>query len=58
MYKRQIYTEPVTYKLMDNGVGYVRIRNFETGGGTRAVQAVDKLLEDVYKRQHKTLMTI
>ena len=30
---------------MDNGVGYVRIRNFETGGGTRAVQAVDKLLD-------------
>ena len=29
-----IYTDPVTYKLMDNGVGYVRIRNFETGGGT------------------------
>lgn len=25
-----IYTDPVTYKLMDNGVGYVRIRNFET----------------------------
>lgn len=40
-----IYTDPVTYKLMDNGVGYVRIRNFETGGGTRAVQAVDKLLD-------------
>ena len=40
-----IYTDPVTYKLMDNGVGYVCIRNFETGGGTRAVQAVDKLLD-------------
>ena len=35
-----IYTDPVTYKLMDNGVGYVQIRNFETGGGSRAVQAV------------------
>ena len=40
-----IYTDPVTYKLMDNGVGYVQIRNFETGGGSRAVQAVDKLLD-------------
>ena len=30
---------------MDNGVGYVQIRNFETGGGSRAVQAVDKLLD-------------
>lgn len=38
-----IYTDPVTYKLMDNGVGYIQIRNFETGGGSRAVQAVDKL---------------
>ena len=28
-----------------NGVGYVQIRNFETGGGSRAVQAVDKLLD-------------
>lgn len=40
-----IYTDPVAYKLMDNGVGYVQIRNFETGGGSRAVQAVDKLLD-------------
>lgn len=40
-----IYTDPVTYKLMDNGVGYIQIRNFETGGGSRAVQAVDKLLD-------------
>ena len=29
-----IYTDPVAYKLMDNGVGYVQIRNFETGGGS------------------------
>ena len=40
-----IYTDPVTYKLMDNGVGYIQIRNFETSGGSRAVQAVDKLLD-------------
>lgn len=40
-----IYTDPVTYKLMDNSVGYIQIRNFETGGGSRAVQAVDKLLD-------------
>lgn len=41
-----IYTDPVTSKMLENNVGYVKINNFETGAGTSAVQAVDRLLAD------------
>ena len=41
-----IYTDPVSSKMLENHVGYVKINNFETGAGTNAVQAVDKLLAD------------
>lgn len=41
-----IYTDPVSSKMLDNSVGYVKINNFETGSGSGAVQAVDQLLED------------
>lgn len=41
-----IYTDPVSSKMLENNVGYVKINNFETGAGTSAVQAVDRLLAD------------
>lgn len=41
-----IYTNPVSAKMLDNNVGYVKINNFETGSGSGAVAAVDKLLEE------------
>lgn len=41
-----IYTDPVTSKMLENNVGYVKINNFETGAGTSVVQAVDRLLTD------------
>lgn len=41
-----IYTDPVSSKMLENNVGYVKINNFESGAGTSAVQAVDKLLTD------------
>lgn len=41
-----IYTDPVSSKMLDNHVGYVKINNFESGSGTGAVQAVDQLLAD------------
>ena len=39
-----IYKEPVTYELKDKGVGFIRIENFESGAGDKAVSAVDDLL--------------
>lgn len=41
---RIIYSDPVDYELMDGNVGYVHIRNFESGSGDEAVAAVDDLL--------------
>ena len=40
-----IYKDPVTYELKDGGVGYIRIENFESGAGDKAVAAVDELLD-------------
>lgn len=39
-----IYTNPVSFELLEKNVGYVRITNFESGAGTNAVAAVDNLL--------------
>jgi len=39
-----VYTDPVSWELLSDGVGYVRIRNFEDGSGDGAVAAVDALL--------------
>ncbi|MEG1632495.1 MAG: S41 family peptidase [Oscillospiraceae bacterium] len=39
-----IYKQPVTYKLTDDKVGYIRIQNFDAGAGEKAVAAVDELL--------------
>ncbi len=39
-----IYTKPVSYRLLDNGVGYIAISNFESGAGSGAIAAVDDLL--------------
>ena len=41
-----IHTEPVSYELLADGVGYVKINNFESGSGDGAIQAVDQLLAD------------
>lgn len=41
-----VYTKPVTYELMDNKVGYIKIVNFEAGAGEAAVAAVDDLLAE------------
>ncbi len=41
-----IHTNPVTFELMDNNIGYIRITNFESGSGDGAVKAIDQLLSD------------
>ena len=39
-----IYTDPVSYKMLASSVGYVKIVNFESGAGDKAIAAVDDLL--------------
>jgi carboxyl-terminal processing protease len=39
-----VSTNPVKYELMENGIGYIRIKNFEDGSGINTVSAVDDLI--------------
>ena len=39
-----IYKDPVSFRLLENGVGYIKITNFEDGSGDGAVSAVEELL--------------
>lgn len=41
----EVHTEPVSYELLPEGIGYVRIKNFEGGAGKGVVSAVDALIE-------------
>jgi carboxyl-terminal processing protease len=40
-----VFNDPVSYELLADGVGYIHIRNFETGAAEGAVNAVGKLTE-------------
>ncbi len=40
-----VYSNPVSYQLLDGRVGYVRIANFRQGAGEESVAAVEALLE-------------
>ena len=39
-----VSTSPVKYGLLENGVGYIKIKNFEDGSGISTVNAVDELI--------------
>lgn len=39
-----IYSSPVKYTLLDGGVGYVRIKNFELGAAENAEKAIEALI--------------
>ena len=41
-----IYKEPVSYKLLDDKIGYIDIDNFENGSGSGAVSAVEVLMAE------------
>ena len=41
-----IHTDPVSFKMLENNVGYVQINNFESGCGDSAIKAIDQLLSD------------
>ena len=41
-----IHTEPVTYEMLPEQIGYVKIANFQSGAGAGAIKAVKQLLDD------------
>ena len=41
-----IYKEPVSYKLLEDEIGYIDIDNFENGSGNGAVAAVEELISE------------
>ncbi|PKM71947.1 MAG: S41 family peptidase [Firmicutes bacterium HGW-Firmicutes-16] len=40
-----IHSDPVKYEMLDDGIGYIRIKNFETDSGEETIKAVDDLVE-------------
>lgn len=40
-----VFTNPVSYELKENGIGYIRIDDFEKGAGEEGIKAIDSLLE-------------
>lgn len=43
--RTEIVTKPVSYEMLDSGLGYIRIKNFETGAGSEINAAVDDLVK-------------
>ncbi len=41
----EVHTDPVSYELLPEAVGYIHIKNFEGGAGEGVVSAVDTLVE-------------
>ena len=39
-----VFTDPVTFKMLDNNIGYVLLRNFEEGAADRFISAVENLI--------------
>ena len=39
-----IHSDPVKYEMLDNSIGYIRIKNFETDSGEETIKAVDELV--------------
>ncbi|MFB0921109.1 MAG: S41 family peptidase [Oscillospiraceae bacterium] len=40
-----IHSDPVKYEMLDDDIGYIRIKNFEIDSGEETVKAVDDLVE-------------
>jgi len=41
-----VFTNPVTYEMLENNIGYVSLRNFEESAGERFVTAVRALIDE------------
>jgi len=39
-----IFTDPVTYEMLDRNIGYIELRNFESGAANSFINAVDTLI--------------
>ena len=39
-----IYSKPVKYEMLDDGIGYIKIKNFEIDSGEGIIAAVDDLV--------------
>ncbi len=45
LHAETLHVRVVTYELRDDGLGYIRIRNFDSGAADGAIAAVDSLVE-------------
>ncbi len=41
-----VYTKPVSFEMLENNVGYIQIKNFESDSGDEINSAVDELVKD------------
>ena len=41
----EVFSNPVSYEMLDGNVGYIRLENFRSQAGTEAIAAVETLLE-------------
>jgi len=39
-----IYSKPIKYEMLDDGIGYIKIKNFESDSGDEIISAVDDLV--------------
>ncbi len=42
----KIYTNPVSYEMLDGDVGYIKMKNFDESLAAEAIRAVDALMKD------------
>lgn len=40
-----LYSDPVSYEMLDGNIGYIKIDNFQAGSGENSVKAIDSLVE-------------
>ena len=53
-----IHSDPVKYEMLDNSIGYIRIKNFETDSGEETIKAVDDLVAQGPKASFSMCETI
>lgn len=41
-----VYTKPVSYEMLDNKIGYIKVKNFESDSGEEINSAVDELVKN------------
>jgi len=41
-----VFSDPVSYEMLEDGIGYIKIKNFEAGAASGAIAAVEALMQD------------